>query len=330
MSNNQGDGTTNEDYFEQILANPSFYVNQASSETARLMAMQLSSSGGEGSSSHHLVSAENGVGFQELGFRLEQQQGIKLPDETPLGLRLEQQMPTTSNGFDRFVHQTSSSSHRPHPHPHQHTNEREPMHLTSLFPAFEHVQPHLVRPAASQPLHAHQTSTTGAAAPQPPAFRPRVRARRGQATDPHSIAERLRRERIAERMKALQELVPSFSKTDKATMLDEVVDYVKFLRLQVKVLSMSRLGGAGAVAQLVSDVPLPSVEGEGLDGTNQAREKWSSNETEEQVAKLMEKDVGTAMQFLQSKALCIMPISLAAAIYPIYQPDSPSTLVKPE
>jgi len=30
------------------------------------------------------------------------------------------------------------------------------------------------------------------AAPQQPAVRPRVRARRGQATDPHSIAERVR------------------------------------------------------------------------------------------------------------------------------------------
>ncbi|EFJ10163.1 hypothetical protein SELMODRAFT_128445, partial [Selaginella moellendorffii] len=39
-----------------------------------------------------------------------------------------------------------------------------------------------------------------------------VRARRGQATDPHSIAERLRREKIAERMKALQELVPNANK----------------------------------------------------------------------------------------------------------------------
>lgn len=29
------------------------------------------------------------------------------------------------------------------------------------------------------------------AAPHPPAMRPRVRARRGQATDPHSIAERV-------------------------------------------------------------------------------------------------------------------------------------------
>ncbi|CAJ2666803.1 unnamed protein product [Trifolium pratense] len=44
------------------------------------------------------------------------------------------------------------------------------------------------------------------------AMRPRVRARRGQATDPHSIAERLRRERIAERIRALQDLVPSVNK----------------------------------------------------------------------------------------------------------------------
>lgn len=35
--------------------------------------------------------------------------------------------------------------------------------------------------------------------------------------------------------------------TDKASMLDEIIEYVRFLQLQVKVLSMSRLGGAGAV-----------------------------------------------------------------------------------
>ena len=92
----------------------------------------------------------------------------------------------------------------------------------------------------------------GGGPPAPP--RQRVRARRGQATDPHSIAERLRRERIAERMKALQELVPNANKTDKASMLDEIIDYVKFLQLQVKVLSMSRLGGAAAVAPLVADM----------------------------------------------------------------------------
>lgn len=36
--------------------------------------------------------------------------------------------------------------------------------------------------------------------------------------------------------------------------------------------------------------------------------------TEHQVAKLMEEDMGSAMQYLQGKGLCLMPISLATAI----------------
>ncbi|XVF32470.1 hypothetical protein REPUB_Repub17cG0085600 [Reevesia pubescens] len=182
-----------------------------------------------------------------------------------------------------------------------------------------------------QVFHGQPMPATVAAAPHPPAMRPRVRARRGQATDPHSIAERLRRERIAERIRALQELVPSVNKTDRAAMLDEIVDYVKFLRLQVKVLSMSRLGGAGAVAPLVTDIPLSSVEDESGEGgrSQPAWEKWSNDGTERQVAKLMEENVGSAMQFLQSKALCIMPISLATAIYHTQPPDT-SSIIKPE
>ncbi|KAK7270301.1 hypothetical protein RIF29_23348 [Crotalaria pallida] len=175
-------------------------------------------------------------------------------------------------------------------------------------------------------FHGQPMPTNIPPAPHPPAMRPRMRARRGQATDPHSIAERLRRERIAERIRALQELVPSVNKTDKAVMLDEIVEYVKFLRLQVKVLSMSRLGGAGAVAPLVTDIPLSSVEEE---GNQPAWEKWSNDGTERQVAKLMEENVGAAMQFLQTKALCIMPISLASAIYQS-QPSDTSSIVKSE
>ncbi|TVU09533.1 hypothetical protein EJB05_43016, partial [Eragrostis curvula] len=153
-----------------------------------------------------------------------------------------------------------------------------------------------------------QAGAAGGGAPAPP--RQRVRARRGQATDPHSIAERLRRERIAERMKALQELVPNANKTDKASMLDEIIDYVKFLQLQV--LSMSRLGGAAAVAPLVADM---SSEGRG-GGAAAAAPAGSDGMavTEQQVAKLMEEDMGTAMQYLQGKGLCLMPISLASAI----------------
>ncbi|XP_042024083.1 transcription factor BHLH089-like isoform X2 [Salvia splendens] len=39
-----------------------------------------------------------------------------------------------------------------------------------------------------------------------------VRARRGQATDSHSLAERARREKISERMKILQDIVPGCNK----------------------------------------------------------------------------------------------------------------------
>lgn len=146
--------------------------------------------------------------------------------------------------------------------------------------------------------------------------KPRVRARRGQATDPHSIAERLRRERIADRMKALQELVPNSNKTDKASMLDEIIEYVKFLQLQVKVLSMSRLGGAAAVAPLVADLPAEgkSSLAAAVLGQNVGFPQDAMATAEQEVASLMEEDMGSAMQFLQSKGLCLMPISLATAI----------------
>ncbi|XP_059636330.1 transcription factor bHLH74 isoform X2 [Cornus florida] len=66
-----------------------------------------------------------------------------------------------------------------------------------------------------------------------------VRARRGQATNSHSLAERVRRERISERMRLLQELVPGCNKiTGKAVMLDEIINYVQSLQQQVEFLSM--------------------------------------------------------------------------------------------
>lgn len=221
------------------------------------------------------------------------------------------------------------------------TNARD-SNLGGLFPPFAG-SPRGVRPTGQnflpqagqvpmqgyggmpQPQHQNPPPTGVGAAPP---VRPRVRARRGQATDPHSIAERLRRERIAERMKALQELVPNSNKTDKASMLDEIIDYVKFLQLQVKVLSMSRLGGAGAVAPLVADIPA-----EGANAPQGTRTNGSQNTspdglalTERQVAKLMEEDMGSAMQYLQGKGLCLMPISLASAINNSgARPQAPST-----
>ncbi|KAG0502740.1 hypothetical protein HPP92_002812 [Vanilla planifolia] len=66
-----------------------------------------------------------------------------------------------------------------------------------------------------------------------------VRARRGQATDSHSLAERVRREKISQRMMLLQALVPGCSKiTGKALVLDEIINYVQSLQRQVEFLSM--------------------------------------------------------------------------------------------
>ncbi|KAG9132721.1 hypothetical protein Leryth_014004 [Lithospermum erythrorhizon] len=52
---------------------------------------------------------------------------------------------------------------------------------------------------------------------------------------------------------------------------------------------MSRLGGASAVAQLVADIPLQSVEGDNgeVRSNQQVWEKWSNEETS---ANLMEED----------------------------------------
>ncbi|TMW86027.1 hypothetical protein EJD97_022052 [Solanum chilense] len=68
-----------------------------------------------------------------------------------------------------------------------------------------------------------------------------VRAKRGCATHPRSIAERVRRTRISDRMRKLQELVPNMDKqTNTADMLDFAVDYIKELEKQVKILAERR------------------------------------------------------------------------------------------
>ncbi|KAE9609340.1 putative transcription factor bHLH family [Lupinus albus] len=66
-----------------------------------------------------------------------------------------------------------------------------------------------------------------------------LRAGRGKATNSHSLAERVRREKISERFRFLQELVPGCNKiTGKAVMLDEIINYVQSLQQQVEFLSM--------------------------------------------------------------------------------------------
>ncbi|KAJ4976196.1 hypothetical protein NE237_001302 [Protea cynaroides] len=63
-------------------------------------------------------------------------------------------------------------------------------------------------------------------------------SRRSRAAEVHNLSERRRRDRINEKMKALQELIPHCNKSDKASMLDEAIEYLKSLQLQVQIMCM--------------------------------------------------------------------------------------------
>ncbi|GAA0166699.1 hypothetical protein LIER_21795 [Lithospermum erythrorhizon] len=94
-----------------------------------------------------------------------------------------------------------------------------------------------------------------------------VRARRGQATDSHSIAERARREKINARMKLLQELVPGCNKiSGTAYVLDEIINHVQSLQHHVEFLSM-RLAAVSPGIDINTDTFMTAENGS-LVGSN--------------------------------------------------------------
>ncbi|KAI4368240.1 hypothetical protein MLD38_016817 [Melastoma candidum] len=66
-------------------------------------------------------------------------------------------------------------------------------------------------------------------------------SKRSRAAEVHNLSERRRRDRINEKMRVLQDLIPNCNKADKASILDEAIKYLKMLQLQVQMMTM----GAG-------------------------------------------------------------------------------------
>ncbi|KAG8090504.1 hypothetical protein GUJ93_ZPchr0011g26999 [Zizania palustris] len=63
------------------------------------------------------------------------------------------------------------------------------------------------------------------------------RGHKHSSKDPQCLYAKKRRERINQRLRILQQLIPNGTKVDISTMLEEAVPYVKFLQLQIKLLS---------------------------------------------------------------------------------------------
>ncbi|XP_043723610.1 transcription factor LRL2-like isoform X2 [Telopea speciosissima] len=118
--------------------------------------------------------------------------------------------------------------------------------------------------------------------------------------------DRLNRARISGGIKTLRELLPYSEEGSKATVLDDTIEYIKYLQLQIKTLSQSRLGGEATAA--------PFIHLEGY-GHYLFHPDMLNEPLEEMIGRLMEMDIATATQLLDCKGMSVIPIALAEGVF---------------
>ncbi|XP_042378719.1 transcription factor LRL2-like isoform X1 [Zingiber officinale] len=116
---------------------------------------------------------------------------------------------------------------------------------------------------------------------------------------------RLRKARIAEGIKALQDSLPFSDQDTNESVLDDVIDYIKFLKLQLKVLSQNKLNGEA------EKYPFVYVEGY---GHYLLHENLSGEPLEEMMGHLIESNMPASLDLLGSKGLVVLPTVLANSL----------------
>ncbi|XP_031267146.1 transcription factor SPATULA-like isoform X2 [Pistacia vera] len=136
-------------------------------------------------------------------------------------------------------------------------------------------------------------------------------SKRSRAAEVHNLSEKRRRSRINEKMKALQNLIPNSNKTDKASMLDEAIEYLKQLQLQVQMLTMRNGFSLHPMwlPGVLQPMQLPQTgivfdDGNDLPNTNSVTNNFSANE---------ETSVQTAFNLSNQCTVSNQPIAIPSA-----------------
>ncbi|XP_024534097.1 homeotic protein female sterile isoform X1 [Selaginella moellendorffii] len=136
--------------------------------------------------------------------------------------------------------------------------------------------------------------------------RPRIEQQQQQQAAPTlpfkatTFVLQVRKEKLGERITALQQLVAPFGKTDTASVLLEAIGYIKFLHDQVQVLSTPYMKNAVAGAGVPGR---PNVVEGAMKGSSSS---WAMSSSD---ASNKSRDNDEPRQDLRSRGLCLVPIS---------------------